>query len=157
MNDKHAAVAPLERLWGWLAGTSIAARKPRHRAGHTRIPTNQLAALSAALDAEHARPRLPNLLVVEQTLHMAPAPELAAVPDFVLARSLVELRSLAAFKRSAALQAFDEVVQGQVLRNEQTLWHGNDRVKAVPEEEEDFQDTQPMEECRRSNRGFDAN
>lgn len=82
--------------------------------------------------------------------------KLAAVPDFVLARSLAELRSLAAFRRSAALQAFYEALYGQALRNEQALRCADER-KAVPEEEEDFQDTQPMEEYGGGSRGFDVN
>ncbi len=129
---------PLTRLWHWLTGSSIvdlatakapkpggkpAAPRNKLRRSHSRrfpIPVIQLAALTQALNSEGARPHLPNLLVVEQTLLcVSGGNDLAAVPDFVLERARLELQRLATFQRSKALQAFDEAIGQQVRRNEQ--------------------------------------
>lgn len=129
---------PLTRLWHWLTGSFIvdmtttktpeaggkhAAPRNKLRRPHSRrfpVPVIQLAALTQALNSENARPHLPNLLVVEQTLLcVSGGNDLAAVPDFVLERARLELQCLAMFKRSKALQAFDEAMGQQVRRNDQ--------------------------------------
>jgi hypothetical protein len=175
-HDKRAGFgsrsSPFFRLWHWLAGTSVVAAatpgamakaRQRRRASpssRTRFPVSptQLAALTVALNTEGARPHLPNLLVVEQTLLcVSGGNDLAAVPDFVLARSRWELRSLAAFQRSKLLQAFDEAVGRQVRRNEQAqqalVWgQGALGVSMATGTSPgdgsggDFEDTQPMGE-----------
>ncbi len=135
---KITETKPLKRLWHWLTGSFIvdmaatktpeaggkpAAPRNKLRRPHSRrfpVPVIQLAALTQALNSENARPHLPNLLVVEQTLLcVSGGNDLAAVPDFVLERARLELQCLAAFKRSKALQAFDEAMGQQVRRNEQ--------------------------------------
>lgn len=122
-------------MWKWLAGTSITSssgskaataggsrrRGASSPSSRTRFPVSptQLAALTVALNNENARSRLPNLLVVEQTLLcVSGGNDLAAVPDFALARARWELRSLAAFRRSKLLQALDDAVGQQARRNE---------------------------------------
>lgn len=103
------------------------------------VTPHQLRTLTRALTAEQARARLPNLLVVEQTLQAAPSFQLAAVPDFVLAKSLAELQSLKAARYSEALQTLYLAMYAQALRNEEVL--GNSRVGV---EMEEFLDTEPM-------------
>jgi hypothetical protein len=138
------------RLRNWLLGrpapAALQGNSPTDSNGcacaFCIVTPHQLRTLTQVLTAEQARARLPNLLVVEQTLQAAPSFQLAAVPDFVLAKSLAELQSLKATRYSDALQTLYLAMYAQAVRNEEALVNSITKGFVAAE---DFLDTEPMD------------